>query len=107
MQKSRTEIKCAVKGYPLHGLTEAVYVVEWVFLYQFSYCPLVWMFHSRGKNNTINRLHERYLRLIYSDKISDFIELLENDDSVSIHKRNLRLLATGMFKLKRFGPYTI
>ena len=31
MQKSRTEIKCAVKGYPLHGLTEAVYVVEWVF----------------------------------------------------------------------------
>ena len=32
MQKSRTEIKCTGKGYPLHGLTEAAYVVECVFL---------------------------------------------------------------------------
>ena len=26
---------------------------------QFSYCPLTWMFHSRGVNNEINHLHER------------------------------------------------
>ena len=26
---------------------------------QFSYCPLVWMFHSRALNNRINKLHER------------------------------------------------
>ena len=25
---------------------------------QFKYCPTVWMFHSRGTNNKINRLHE-------------------------------------------------
>ena len=25
---------------------------------QFSYCPLVWMFHSRKLNNHINKLHE-------------------------------------------------
>ena len=25
---------------------------------QFGYCPLVWMFHSRGLNNKINRIHE-------------------------------------------------
>ena len=35
------------------------------FLSQFSCCPLVWMFHSRGKNNKINRLHERYFGSIY------------------------------------------
>ena len=59
------------------------------------------MFHSRGKNNNINRIHERCLRIIYNHKKSTFYELLEKDDSVSIHKRNLRFLACGMFKLKR------
>ena len=26
---------------------------------QFSYCPLVWMFHSRGLNKRINKIHEK------------------------------------------------
>ena len=28
---------------------------------QFSYCPLVWMFHSRTLNNRINKIHEKEL----------------------------------------------
>ena len=32
---------------------------------QFSYCPLIWMFHSRTLNNRINNIRERALRLIY------------------------------------------
>ena len=59
------------------------------------------MFHSRRKNNKINRIHERCLRIIYNDKKSTFYEFLEKDGSVSIHKRNLRFLACEMFKLKR------
>ena len=35
---------------------------------QFGYCPLVWMFHSRSLNNKINSLHERALRITYSDR---------------------------------------
>ena len=31
---------------------------------QFSYCPLVWIFCSKTSNNTINKLHERSLRVI-------------------------------------------
>ena len=31
MQKRKTETKCSVNGYPLHGLVEAAYVVECVF----------------------------------------------------------------------------
>ena len=38
---------------------------------QFNYCLLVWMLHS-GKNNKIKHLHERCLRLIYSDKKSSY-----------------------------------
>ena len=67
---------------------------------QFSYCPLVWMCHSCANNNKINRLQERCLRVIYSDKQSSFQTLLEKDGSVSIHNRNLQFLATEMYKVK-------
>ena len=42
---------------------------------QFNYCPLIWTFHSRTLNNKINRLHERTLRIVYSDYKSSFCEL--------------------------------
>ena len=56
---------------------------------QFNYCRVIWMFHSRALNNKINRLHERWLRTLYNDKTSTFNELLEKDNSVSIHYRNI------------------
>ena len=53
---------------------------------QFNYFPLIWMFHSRTLNNKIKRLHQRTLRIVYSDQKSSFCELLENDKSFSCHK---------------------
>ena len=67
---------------------------------QFSYCPLVWIFHSRALNNRINRLHERALRLVYKDNTSSFEELLDKDGSFSIHDRALQKLAIELFKAK-------
>ena len=66
---------------------------------QFNYCQLAWMCHNCTKNNKINRLHERCLRLIYNDKKSSFEELLEIDSSVSVHDRNLIVLAIEMYKI--------
>ena len=40
---------------------------------QFSYCPLIWMFHSRSLNNKINWVHERALRLVYQNKLISFL----------------------------------
>ena len=72
---------------------------------QFGYCPLIWMFHSRGLNNKINRIHERALRITYKDKSSTFQELLEKDNSVSIHHRNVQKLAIEIYKvLHGFSP---
>ena len=65
---------------------------------QFSYCPLIWIFHSKKMNNRINHLHERALKLAYND--STFESLLERDNSLTIHERNLQLLATEMYKLR-------
>ena len=66
---------------------------------QFNYCPVVWMFHSHSLNNQINRLRERCLRIIYNDKHSNFDELLEKDNSVSIHHNNIHCLAIEMHKV--------
>ena len=51
-------------------------------------------------NNTINRLHERALRLVYTDEKLSFHQLLEMDNSVSIHHRNLQRLAIEMNKIE-------
>ena len=59
---------------------------------QFGYCPLRWMFHSRGLNNKINRIRERALRITYNDKSSSYGELLTKDRFVTIHHRNIRAL---------------
>ena len=64
------------------------------------------MCHSRENNNKINGLHERYLRIICNDKRSSFNALLEKDSSVSIHERNIKILATEMFKVsKNLAPH--
>ena len=66
---------------------------------QFGYCPLIWMFHSRGLNNKINRIHERALRITYNDKSSSYGELLTKNRSVTIHHRNISALAIEIYKI--------
>ena len=56
------------------------------------------MFHSRGLNNKINRIHERALRITYNDKSSSYREELAKDRSVTIDHRNTRPLAIGIYK---------
>ena len=67
---------------------------------QFQYCPLVWIFHSRHLNSKINRIHERALRIAYKDYESSFDTLLEKDNSVSIHPKNLQILLIEICKTK-------
>ena len=67
---------------------------------QFVYCSLVWMCCDKTSDNRINHLHERALRTVYNDNVSTFGKLLEKDNSVTIHVRNLRILATELYKTK-------
>ena len=59
------------------------------------------MFCSRKLNHKINRLHERALRITYGDYTSSFEELLIKDGTVTIHQRNLRVLAIEMYKISQ------
>ena len=67
---------------------------------QFSYCPLIWMFHSRALNKKINTIHERSHRITYNDRTSIFEELLRKDNSVTVHHRNLQVFSTKLYKVE-------
>ena len=57
------------------------------------------MFHSRILNSRISKLHGRELTIVYQDYGSTFTELLEKDNSTTIHNRNIQLLGTELFKV--------
>ena len=67
---------------------------------QFSYCPLVWIFHgNRGINNTMNKIHKRALRMVYNDDSSSYNELLLQDNTFIIHQNNLQKLVGEILSL--------
>ena len=87
------------------GLSKIKLLMNAFFTSQFSYCPLIWMCHSRSKNRKINMLHERCIRIIYNDNQSSFTELLNKDNSAPIHIRNIQRLAIEMFRFYNgFSP---
>ena len=103
----RINYNCKKAGFKLNALARITPQLDFnkkrlllnaFFTSQLNYCQLLWMCHSRAKNNKI-RCHERCLRLIYNDKRSPFKELLGKDSSVSLHKRNLRALVIKMYRI--------
>ena len=71
-KKAGQKLNALSRVTPYMDLSKRRILLNAFFISQFSYCPLVWMFHSRGKNNKINRIHERCLRIVYNDKKSTF-----------------------------------
>ena len=53
---------------------------------------------GRKLNNKINWLHVRCLHVSYNDCLSSFEELLERDNSVSVHKRSIQCLAIELYR---------
>ena len=59
------------------------------------------MFQNRTLNNIIIKIHVRALRLVYQNRNLFFSELPELDNAVTIHKSNLQVLVTEIFKVKK------
>ena len=61
-------------------------------MFQFNYCPLIWMFCGKVANNDLNRTHKRALRILLNDYTSTFNELLHRVNECTIHQKNLQKL---------------
>ena len=55
---------------------------------------------DKTSDNRINHLHERVLRTVYNGKVSTLEKILEKDNSVTLYVRNLKILATELYKRK-------
>ena len=68
------------------------------FLSQFEYCLLVRNFHNRSLNNRIKRLQDRALFLVYKGTNSSIAELLEKENTFTIHRKNIKKSAIENYK---------
>ena len=63
-QKANRKLNALIRTANYMELPKRRILMNACFKSQFNYCPAIWMFHSRTLNNKINRLHERFLRVI-------------------------------------------
>ena len=97
--KANTKLNALARIVPFMNLERKKILMNAFFNAQLNYCPLTWMFHSRKLNNKIKRTHEKCLRIVYNDNTSSYEELLEIDNSISGHHRNMQILATELYKI--------
>ena len=103
--RTSAKLKALARIAPFMNITKRKILMNAFFNAQFSYCPLTWMFHSRKLNNKINKLHERCLRIVYNNNTSTYEELLETDNSVSVHFQNVLALTIELYMVvNRFSP---
>ena len=99
-RKASQKLNVFVRDAHYMNLAQSRLIMSACIISQFGYCALVWMLHSRKLNNHINNIHERALRIVFSDYESTFQQLLKQNKSVSIHQRNLQILAAKVFMTK-------
>ena len=83
-KKTSRKSNALARPAPHIGINKRCFLMNSFFKLEFNYCPLIWMYCNRFLNNKIDRLHERCVQKVYTDKTSNFSELLEKDGSVFI-----------------------
>ena len=105
LQKAGTKVTILGRLAHIMPFARKKLLMSAVILALFSYGPLLCMFCSKTINDKINHLHKRVLQIVYLDYTSSLEELLKKDYSITIHQRNLQLVAVKMFKvLKGLEP---
>ena len=97
-RKVNLKVNAFIRLRPFLGEQKSKLIVNSVIMSNFSYCPLIWLFCTKGANNEINRTHKRALRALYGDYESSFEDLLDREKSKTIHKKNLEILMTDVYR---------
>ena len=65
----------------------------------FNYCPLAWHFCRMSSTNKMEKVQERALRFINNDFTSSLQDLLSSTNTVPLHVRRMKQMATEVFKI--------
>ena len=64
----------------------------------FEYCPVVWIFCTKGNSKKLERIQERALRIIFKDYTSSYDTMLQRSNMLSLDLLRLKHLAVEMYK---------
>ena len=71
----------------------------------FSYCPVAWLFCGRRNSNSLEKLQERALRIVFGDFSSSYEFLCERANTLPLSFYRLRFLGIEMYKcIKETNP---
>ena len=97
-EKANQKLSALVRISKLTTSTQRKKLINSFINSQFTYCPLIWMFSSKGCYKRINKIHERSLRLILSDYESSFDISLSTLNEKTIHQSCINVLPTKVYK---------
>ena len=89
----------------LIGVTRASLLCNAYILSCFRYCPLIWMFHSKGDANKIRSTQVRAIRAVNFDFYTRSEDIFSVYNVESVHTTNLRTMLVEVFKsVNRLNP---
>ena len=68
------------------------------FTFDFSYCPVSWMFRGETNLNKLEKLQERALRFVFRDTISPYDSLLKLGNVLPLSVYRIRCLGIEVYK---------
>ena len=92
VQKAKRKLNALAKIANYIELRKNGILMNAFFTIQFNYCPAIWMCHSCSLNNKINGFLERCRKITHNHEFLNFEELLNKNNSVSNHHKNMRAL---------------
>ena len=98
MQEGQSKSKCIYKITTIFRRTKVKVDCQLRDYVQFFISSSNLAILHKGANNEINRTHKRALRALYGDYESTFEDLLDRDKSKTIHKKNLDILMTEVYR---------
>ena len=89
-KKAEKKLHALTRGLKNMNISQRKLIANAFIMSQFSYFPLIWMFHNRAMEHRINRIHQRTPRLIYPNQHQlTFKKHLEKKPRLSAYTREI------------------
>ena len=97
-RKANNKTKALLRIRKFLNLEQAQVLAEAYISSNFRYCPLIWMFSGKKRDNLIVKTHYRTLRAIYDTQTRSYEELQHLSGKKKIHTENLQILMVEVYK---------